>query len=156
MNIQSTCLSVALLLCLTLPKASGQQTASSTPRYSTETNILYRMEGETDNYMRERCRLDIYHPDGRKDFPTVVWFHGGGLTGGNRFVPAGLKEQGIAVVAANYRLSPVAKAPAWIQDAAAAVAWTFRNVENFGGSTNRIFVSGHSAEGLPDHHDWAG
>ena len=54
---------------------------------------------------------------------TVVWFHGGGITGGNRFVPEALKKQGIAVVAANYRLHPKVTCPTYIEDAAAAVAW---------------------------------
>jgi len=58
-----------------------------------------------------------------------------------------LKEKGIAVVAANYRLSPRAKSPAYIEDAAAAVAWTFHNIGKYGGSAKRIFVSGHSAGG---------
>jgi dienelactone hydrolase len=97
--------------------------------------------------MRERCRLDVYYPNGVKNFPTVVWFPGGGLKGGNRSVPKGLKEKGIAVVAVNYRLHPKVKSPAYIEDAAAAVAWTFRNIEKYGGSQKRIFVSGHSAGG---------
>ena len=51
------------------------------------------------------------------------------------------------VVAVNYRLSPKAKNPAYIEDAAEAVAWTFRNIEKYGGRKDRIFVSGHSAGG---------
>jgi acetyl esterase/lipase len=97
--------------------------------------------------MRERCRLDVYLPEGTNGFATVVWFHGGGLTGGNRAIPKELQEKGIAVVAANYRLSPKVKSPAYIEDAAAAVAWTFRHIAQYGGATNRIFVSGHSAGG---------
>ncbi len=57
------------------------------------------------------------------------------------------QEQGIAVVAVNYRLHPKVKSPAYIEDAAAAVAWTFRNIEKYGGSSHLIFVSGHSAGG---------
>ena len=56
-----------------------------------------------------------------------------------------MKSHGVAVVAAGYRLSPQVKSPVYIEDAAAAVAWTFRNIARHGGSTNRIFVSGHSA-----------
>ncbi len=33
--------------------------------------------GETDGYRKERCKLDVYYPVGKKDFPTIVWFHGG-------------------------------------------------------------------------------
>jgi len=97
--------------------------------------------------MQERCSLDVYYPTDANAAPTVVWFHGGGLTDGNRSVPLGLREKGIVVVAASYRLSPRVKCPAYIEDAAAAVAWTFHNVEKYGGSQKRIFVSGHSAGG---------
>jgi acetyl esterase/lipase len=110
-------------------------------------DIAYREGNALTDYMRERCRLDVYHPAGTNGYATVVWFHGGGLTGGAKSVPEGLKEKGIAVVAANYRLSPGAKSPAYIEDAAAAVAWTFHNIERYGGSAKRIYVSGHSAGG---------
>jgi acetyl esterase/lipase len=115
--------------------------------YQTESGLAYRPDSEPDVYARERCKLDVYHPVGASAVPAVVWFHGGGLTGGNRSVPSALKGQGIIVVAVDYRLSPKAKAPAYIEDAAAAVAWTFKNIAPYGGDTNRIFLSGHSAGG---------
>ena len=59
------------------------------------------------------------------------------------------------MVAVNYRLHPKVKAPAYIEDAAAAVAWTFKNIETYGGSPKRIYVSGHSA-GLSHEHGGAG
>lgn len=100
-----------------------------------------------DDYKAERCVLDVYHPAEAKGFATVVWFHGGGLRNGEKFVPWVLKNQGIAVVTANYRFSPRVNCPAYIEDAAAAVAWTFENIERFGGDPGKIFVSGHSAGG---------
>ena len=109
------------------------------------TNLAYR-QGTDDAYILERCVLDIYLP-GNKDFATVVWFHGGGLTGGNKFIPEGLKKQGIAVIAVNYRLYPKVKSPTYIDDAAAAVAWVFKNIASYGGNPNLIFVAGHSAGG---------
>ena len=115
--------------------------------YETVTNILYREGAQLTDYMKERCRLDVYHPKHIDHFPTVVWFHGGGLKAGNRKAPKELREKGIAVVAVNYRLHPKVKSPAYIEDAAAAVAWTFRNIEKYGGSSKRIYVSGHSAGG---------
>ncbi|HEY5913442.1 MAG TPA: alpha/beta hydrolase [Verrucomicrobiae bacterium] len=147
MNRRSAAPSFVLLTLWLAPIAPAQQTQDRIPQYRTETNILYRTGAHLTEYTKERCRLDVYYPAGTNDFATVVWFHGGGLTGGNRSVPEALKGKGIAVVAAGYRLSPQAKSPAYIEDAAAAVAWTFRNVHKYGGSTNRIFVSGHSAGG---------
>ena len=111
-------------------------------------NQFYR-EGESTltEYQKERCRLDIYYPGEKKDFATVVWFHGGGLTGGKKKIPKELEEKGIAVVAVNYRLYPKVKAPVYINDSAAAIAWVFNNIEKFGGSKSKIFLSGHSAGG---------
>ena len=69
------------------------------------------------------------------------------MTSGNKFVPEELKKRGIAVVAVNYRLLPKASLSDCIDDAAAAVAWTFREIERYGGDHHKIFVSGHSAGG---------
>ena len=129
------------------PPAASVASSSTQLIYKTEAGLSYRPDSEPDVYARERCKLDVYHPVGGPPVATVVWFHGGGLTGGNRSVPSALKGQGITVVAVDYRLSPKAKAPAYIEDAAAAVAWIFKNIARYGGDTNRIFLSGHSAGG---------
>ena len=117
--------------------------------YALVENIPYRSESSKgwDSYMQQRCMLDIYHPVQKKGFATVVWFHGGGLRGGKKTIPSALKKQGVAVVSVNYRLFPKVKCPAYIEDAAAAVAWTFGNISKYGGDTNEIFVAGHSAGG---------
>lgn len=99
-----------------------------------------------DSYMRDQCRLDLRYPTNRTGFATVVWFHGGGLTSGRRhFVD--LKNHGIAVAAVGYRLSPRVELPVFIEDAAAATAWVIRNIGQYGGDSNKVFVSGHSAGG---------
>jgi acetyl esterase/lipase len=93
------------------------------------------------------CILDIYYPVGVSDFATVVWLHAGGLKQGSRYIPGELMGQGFAVVAVDYSMYPTAKAPEFIEDAAAAVAWTFNNIGPLGGSSDRIFVAGASAGG---------
>jgi len=117
--------------------------------YQTKTNISYYSDSinQSDSYIKERCVLDIYYPKNVKNYPTIVWFHGGGLTSGNKEFPKQLKEKGVAIIAVNYRLYPKIKAPKYIEDAAASVAWVFKNIENFGGNSDLIFVSGHSAGG---------
>ena len=101
----------------------------------------------SDPYALERCKLDVYYSPDMKDKPVVVWFHGGGLTGGERFIPEELKESGYVVVAPNYRFIPKVEVDSCIDDAAAAVAWVFNNIENYGGDPSKIFVAGHSAGG---------
>ena len=148
MPFQNSVLSLcAIVVAAMAHSAFGQEEDINQTKYRTEENLLYRSEGELTDYMRERCRLDVYFPIDKKAFATVVWFHGGGLRSGNKSIPEELMNQGIAVVAANYRLSPKVESPAYLEDTAAAVAWTFRNIEKYGGDRNRIFVSGHSAGG---------
>lgn len=137
----------ALALLLNSATAFAQTADVPGRDYTTVENVSYRSGDKLTEYMRERCLLDVYYPAESKDFPTVVWFHGGGLKSGNRSVPRQLQEQGIAVVAVNYRLHPAVKSPAYIEDAAAAVAWTVKNIAKYGGSAKRVFVSGHSAGG---------
>ncbi len=143
--------SIPLLLALSAwcGIVAAQPDKNSPTTYETKTNILYYDHGSSDldPYTKERCRLDLYYPSNRSGYPTVVWFHGGGLKGGNRFVPAALQKQGIAVAAASYRLYPKVKCPVYIEDAAAAVAWVFKHIKRFRGSPDQIVVSGHSAGG---------
>lgn len=121
---------------------------SATAQYKTENSIPYYSD-KGDRYRNERCTLDVYHPE-KPGFATVVWFHGGGLTGGEKHIPQALKDKGIAIVAVNYRLSPKAKVIDIIGDAAAAVAWAMRNISKYGGDPKKIFLSGHSAGGYLD------
>ena len=123
--------------------------------FSTETiaqkrailNTAYYIQNDNDAYKQSQCKLDIYIPDNSKGLPVIVWFHGGGLTGGTKAIPEELKNDKFIVVSAGYRLSPKVQSPAYIEDAAAAVAWVFNNIEQFGGDTSKIFLSGHSAGG---------
>lgn len=112
-------------------------------------NIFYYPDSIsiTDPYLKSQCKLDIYYPTNAKNFATIVWFHGGGITGGEKEIPRELIDKGVAIIAVGYRLSPKAKAPAYIEDAAAAVAWAFKHVAAYGGNNKLIFVSGHSAGG---------
>lgn len=114
--------------------------------YVTLSGLSYRVESDNE-YARERCRLDVYYPSDMSDYPTVVWFHGGGLSGGEKYIPEELKQSGMAVVAVNYRLMPNVSLTECIDDAAAAVAWAFNNIAKYGGTADKIFVAGHSAGG---------
>jgi acetyl esterase/lipase len=136
-----------ILIILITVFAGFKVDAQNTTLYKTEKDILYREGNNLTDYMRERCRLDIYYPANKDSFATIVWFHGGGITGGSKFIPEEWTKKGIAVVAANYRLSPRVKCPEYIDDAAAAVAWVFHHIGEYGGSVGKIVVSGHSAGG---------
>ncbi len=99
---------------------------------------------------REECLLDLYLPENRQNFTTVLLMHGGGLTGGSykgcEARAEALAKYGLAMVSPEYRMFPKAKYPDFIEDAAAAVAWVKREIGKYGGS-GRVYVGGFSAGG---------
>lgn len=106
-------------------------------------------------YEQERCKLDVTLPVGAKGFATYVWFYGGGLKNGGKDlrseycaeIRASFARAGVAVVTPDYRLSPKAKYPAYVDDAAAAFAWTVKHIAEHGGDPRKVFIGGHSAGG---------
>jgi acetyl esterase/lipase len=100
--------------------------------------------------VQTRRKLDVYaQRSPTKLAPVVVFFYGGGWTSGERaayrFVGTALDAAGMVVVIPDYRLFPEARFPAFMEDAARAVAWTMANAARFGGDPHRIFIMGHSA-----------
>ncbi len=116
-------------------------------------DVPYKSETTLTEYEQQRCRLDLYLPTEQPGFATLVWFHGGGLTGGTKDDAATVKiaqslaRVGVAVAAANYRLSPKTSFPAYVEDAAAACVWVQKHIAEKGGDARRVFVGGHSAGG---------
>jgi acetyl esterase/lipase len=150
-------LSLLVLICATSSYAlifwNSIPQESSAPSFNVQENIDYKTGANLDGYEKERCKLDLYIPENIRNFPAIVWFHGGSLTMGSKDDP-GTKEaakrfaeEGIAVAVVNYRLYPQVKYPAYINDAAAAVAWVMGNISKFGGDSRSVFVCGHSAGG---------
>ena len=91
----------------------GVSFAQLTP-YKTLSDLPYYENPVDGAYQKERCKLDLYYPTNSENFPTVIWFHGGGLKSGSKAIPEQLEEKGLAVVAVNYRLHPKVNAPKYI------------------------------------------
>lgn len=141
---------VAMVVCLhpwTAPDLCAEETESSGGL--PVANFAYRSGDELTDYEKERCTLDLYLPDERERFATLVWFHGGGLKQGDKRdghdIAVSLVGEGLAVANVNYRLSPRVTYPAYLEDAAAAVAWVHAHIAEYGGDPARVFVAGHSA-----------
>lgn len=110
-------------------------------------DIAYRTDADAD----PRHKLDLFVPVGRKDFPILIYVHGGAWKSGNKnlYVALGraFARRGIGVAVINYRLSPKVKHPAHAEDVAKAFAWVHANVEKYGGDAAQITLMGHSAGG---------
>jgi acetyl esterase/lipase len=97
-----------------------------------------------------RQKLDIYASKGNPpNAPVIVFFYGGTWETGSKadylFVAQALAAKGAVVVVPDYRLYPQVTFPAFLDDGAAAAAWTFRNIANYGGDAQAVFLAGHSA-----------
>lgn len=99
----------------------------------------------------ERQKLDIFLPKelGDEPLPVVIWIHGGGWRGGNRFpCPAlFLVQEGYAVASLGYRLSGTATFPAQIHDCKAAIRFLRSKASNYHLDSQRFGVWGSSAGG---------
>ena len=113
--------------------------------YEYDKEIRYR--SGNDPYIDKMCRLDVAYEKGGEDRPVIVWYHGGGLTGGWRHVPEALLKDGAVVVGVGYRFASEVPVSEILDDAAASVAWVLQNIEKYGGSKSRIYLAGHSAGG---------
>jgi acetyl esterase/lipase len=128
-------------------------------------DIPYK-SGNLPDYEKRMTTLDVHVPTGpMRKWPVIVHLHGGGLQEGdskegwstadkNNAIRK-IWEQGYLMVCPNYRLgidpdlpnggAPRGKYPDYLRDAAAAVAWAKKNVEQYGGDPDDFFVMGYSA-----------
>ncbi|MEP7061016.1 MAG: alpha/beta hydrolase [Betaproteobacteria bacterium] len=102
-----------------------------------------------------RQKVDVYEPRDAAvppgGYPVVVFFYGGSWTRGDRsdyrFIGEALAARGFLAVLADYRLYPEVRYPDFLEDCAAAVAWSRREAPQFRGNSARLYVMGHSAGG---------
>ena len=98
----------------------------------------------------DRHRLDVYRPAmAGTDGPIVLFLYGGGWKSGDRrtyrFVGSALASRGITTVIPDYRLYPEVRFPSFVDDAALAYDWTWKNIASQGGKPRPIILLGHSA-----------
>jgi acetyl esterase/lipase len=98
--------------------------------------------------------LDLYLPPGEAPeggWPLAVFFHGGAWQTGSkdqyRFVGTALAAEGLAVAIPDYRKFPEVRFPAFMRDAAMAVARAREAAAARGADPGRLLLSGHSAGG---------
>jgi acetyl esterase/lipase len=100
--------------------------------------------------------LDLARPRSRgegsdRPLPAMIFIHGGGWSNGNRQLGETaillLANQGYFAVTITYRLAPLARFPAQLEDCKTAVRWIRANAEKYGIDPTRIGAAGHSAGG---------
>jgi acetyl esterase/lipase len=131
----SGCANEALLIPLNWNRADSQIIAT--------TGLSYGTDG--------RHKLDVYRPQTAQRAPVMLFWYGGSWQHGDRdyykFVGTSLAQHGFVAILPDYRLAPKHAFPAFVQDAASAVRWARDHAADFGGDSDRIYISGHSAGG---------
>ncbi len=132
------------LAVMLLTGCAGQKVLNAfTPQRGLEkaTNLSYGPE--------PRQKLDIYSPTDASGAPVLVFFYGGRWSDGSKelyeFVAQALTSRGFVAVVPDYRLYPAVRFPAFVEDGAAAVAYTRQIAQRYGGDPDKLFVMGHSA-----------
>ena len=122
---------------------------SSSPHASgikVEKDVVVGKGGDVD------LHCDIYRPPaGTEKRMALVHFHGGGFARGSKETlaeqVAPITARGYVSIAAQYRLSGVAKWPSQIEDAKTHIRWVRANASSLGIDPRRIGIVGHSAGG---------
>ncbi len=149
---------VAILLVLLFGGAARMIAAGGAKSLNLGDRLLGDADGATLQVVGQpygtgtRNKLNIWVPTGTAKtdrLPVLVWLYGGGWYSGQRddygFAGRAFAKQGFIVVIPDYRLVPEGHWPDFLQDSAAAVAWTQKNIEIYGGDPGRMALAGHSA-----------
>ena len=100
--------------------------------------------------------LDIYLPaEVKGNVPFVIFIHGGGWLGNDKYADMGympntiaaMLENGMAVASIDYRFATQAVFPAILQDCNKAVSFLYDNADKYSLDKNKIAVMGFSAGG---------
>ncbi|WP_424952163.1 alpha/beta hydrolase [Deinococcus sp.] len=98
--------------------------------------------------------LDLYQPEKAQagGAPVLLFIHGGSWMNGDKseykFVGESFARAGYVTAVMSYRLAPVHRYPAYIQDAALALKFVQGHAAEYGGNPDRLYVMGHSAGGF--------
>ena len=107
------------------------------------------IDGHEHSFGDDPSQSLIVYPASDPGSPVLVFMHGGGWTNGYKeemaFLAPVLNAAGFTLVSSSYRLAPRYVFPAQRDDAAEAVALTWRLAEHYGYDRDAIFIGGHSA-----------
>ena len=109
----------------------------------------------------EKETLDIF-PAPEPGAPVLLFIHGGYWRAMDKndysFIADVFQPAGAVTVIINYDLCPAVTLDTIVEQSNRSIAWTFRNIEEYGGDPCRLFVSGNSAGGhltaMALAHDW--
>ena len=115
----------------------------------------------------ENETLDIFpaaDPGSDRGAPVLLFIHGGYWRAMDKsdysFIADVFQPAGATTVLINYDLCPTVTLDTIVEQSNRSIAWTWRNISDYGGDPGRLYVSGNSAGGhltaMALAHDWEG
>jgi arylformamidase len=93
--------------------------------------------------------IDVFAPANARGAPILVFLHGGAWTRNTKddvsYAAPTFIQRGAAYLAPDFGALKAVRLPQMVQSCRAAIAWTVRNADSFGGDSNRVFLAGHSS-----------
>lgn len=118
-------------------------------RVTRSKNITY-LDSNNDLKLPEK-QLNIFSPKNAANLPVLIFIHGGSWNKGRKeiynFLGNRLARREVVTVIIDYPLAPEYQVDEVEKAAVLAVNWVEKNISNFGGDPDQIFISGHSAGG---------
>jgi len=110
-----------------------------------------RFVGDEMSITQSEPKLDIYQPNKPGQYPVMIFIHGGYWDEGDKgiygFLGRNFAQKDVVTVIPNYTLSPEGNYDSMAKEVAAAVQWSYNNINSYHGDPSQIYLMGHSAGG---------
>ena len=115
------------------------------------TNISY-LESANKNILKAP-QLNVFVPrkSSAKQVPVLIFVHGGNWNSGRKgtydLLGINFASKGVIAVIPDYTLSPNATYDGMARQIVSVIQWTKKNISQYNGNPNMIYITGHSAGG---------
>jgi acetyl esterase/lipase len=115
------------------------------------TNIPYITSSDKNSIPDPKLNVFIPRKASAGPLPVLIFVYGGSWNSGRKgiydLLGRNFAKKGIITIIPNYTLSPDANYDGMTKQIAAAIAWAKKNVNQYNGNPNQVFITGHSAGG---------
>ena len=115
------------------------------------TNISYQSTAAENNSNTPKLNIFVPRKSNTEQSQVLIFVHGGNWNSGRKgtydLLGRNFARKGVITVIPDYTLSPEANYDVMTKQIAALIQWTKKNISQYNGNPNQIFITGHSAGG---------
>ena len=114
-------------------------------------NVSYQSTAEGNSVISPKLNVFLPRKSASVPAPVLIFVHGGNWNSGRKgtydLLGRNFAKKGIITVIPDYTLSPIANYDVMTKEIAGVIQWTKKNISQYNGDPNHIFITGHSAGG---------